>query len=687
MKQSKFVWPYLMAMLLFVSGCREQEQLPELKFSETSIEVSPQGGEVSVSYELVNPSPSAVFSANTDNDWIDASSFDFNQAGVMKFTVFENTGTEAREGFVTVTYASLQERLRIVQAGTAEEPLPEQELVLEVLNVDKSSVTCRITPADDNLTYTCMAVLKSEYEEYAGSNPQTFYTLMVDNYELFAEQEGMTLEDFLNTYILMTGVQEFTITDMKYDTEYLLFYVGMDSQCNQLTEIFYESVTTENIEILDVTFDIEYEQNYADLLMKVTPSDNSVPYFYHIVTQDELDDSGLTLKEWFQTQINATITFVKYFYGLEDMHEILEDYVGISYGPDEYLYTDHDDEGWDESLWLGRDYIGAAFTLDWDGNINSELSQKTFRTQDANPSDNRFTITVDAINLDYANYSVTVTNDDPWVTVVGLASDYEGKSDEEIISSLEYAYESSSVLNGNKSRTAYSLYPETDYVVLAFGYDHGMVTTPLTREPFTTLAPSNPEDLVFGFSVEFGPSERNPDVMVANVTVTGTPSTALFWTDFFSEDATDEDVLARIEEGVQMYEDFGMSRVDYFTGMGERGSFTYPYPVDPGMRFKMAAVGVYDETGELATDIVFSEVFEAPADGEFTSFDAVLPSGRPVTKPVLHEASLMAPVSDGTGADDDGIPQLLKRNFKSGKQQKASSREVDGKIRILLPER
>lgn len=685
MKQLKFTWPCIMAMLLFVSGCRDKEQLPELEFSETSIEVPAQGGEVSIAYELFNPSSTAVFSAETDDDWIDDTSFDFEEAGVMKFTVFENTGADAREGFVTVTYANLQERLRIVQAGTSEDPLPEQDLVMEILNVDESSVTCRITPVDDNLTYACMAVLRSEYEEYAGSNPETFYTLMVDNYELFAEQEGMTLEDFLNTYILMTGVQEFTISDMTFDTEYLLFYVGMDDQGNRLTDIFYESVTTENIEMLDVTFEIEYEQDYADLLMKVTPSDNTVPYFYHIVTQDELDASGLTIKEWFQKEINTTITFLQYFYGLEDMREILEDYIGVSFGPDEYLYTEHEDEGWDESLWLGKDYVGAAFTLDWDGNINSEVTHKSFTTQDADPSDNRLTITVDAVNLDYANYTVAATNDDPWLSVVGLASDYEGKSDEEIISSLEYAYESSSAHKGSLSRTAYYLYPETEYAVLAFGYDHGMVTTPLVKEKFTTLAPGNPEDLVFDFSVEFGPNERNPDAMVANVTVTGTPVTALFWTDFFYENATEDDVLARIEEGVKMYEDFGMSRVDYFIGMGERGSFTYPYPVDPGTRFKMAAVGIYEETGELATDIVFSEVYEAPADGEYTCSPVPLPYGRPVAKPSSRDASPAVPDYVISRTDDSGTPGLLKRSSMSVKQKE--SVKTGAKIRMILPER
>ena len=241
---------------------------PSLTFPETVVEVTAEGGTVSVAYNLKNPSPSLELSAATEDEWIDGSSFDFSESGIMKFIVFENTGQDAREGFVNVTYGSFQERLRVVQTGSAgEDPEPqEQELELEVLALTDSSVTCSITPLDENLTYCCMAVLREEFDQYAGGSLETFYTMMLDNYELFASQEQMTLEDFLSTYILMSGYQEFTIPDMIYDTEYLLVYVGMDSKGTQLTDIFSESVTTEDIERVDMSFDISYEQDYSNCL-------------------------------------------------------------------------------------------------------------------------------------------------------------------------------------------------------------------------------------------------------------------------------------------------------------------------------------------------------------------------------------------------------------------------------------
>lgn len=682
MKRFEIILPCLLAVLIF-TGCKEVVEDPSLTFPETVVEVTAEGGIVSVAYNLKNPSPSLELSAATEDEWIDGSSFDFSESGIMKFIVFENTGQDAREGFVNVTYGSFQERLRVVQTGSAgEDPEPqEQELELEVLALTDSSVTCSITPLDENLTYCCMAVLREEFDQYAGGSLETFYTMMLDNYELFASQEQMTLEDFLSTYILMSGYQEFTIPDMIYNTEYLLVYVGMDSKGTQLTDIFSESVTTEDIERVDMSFDISYEQDYSELLMKVVPSKDEVPYFFNVVPQNVLDADGITVEEWNQAQIDATVAFLKQFYGLTDMREILEDYIGVSYGPDEYFWENDETEYYDGSLLLGLDYVGAAFALDMEGRINSEVTVKPFRTPDAAPSSNRFTVTFDNLNIDYAEFTVECTNNDTWYYVCGLASDYAGMSDEEILASFEYKYDESDgriFHRGSYSGRLNILSQATDYVLFVFGYDHGMVTTGLTKAEFTTLEPGDPAKLTFDFSVEYEPSETDPSEVLASVTVKGEPATALFWTDMFSEDAAEEHVIAKIEEGVQQFEGWGMSRVDYFRGMGERGSYTYPYPVTPGTRFKMAAVGIYEDTGEYATDIVFSEVFEVPADGVASAVSSGVVTGRNVEKPVgvssIHDTEELN--------TQEEMPELLKRILAA-----KARRQVKSGMRMLLPEK
>lgn len=681
----RIIWPCLLAALIF-TGCRKEKEEPSLTFPETTVEVAAQGGAVSVAYNLQNPSPSWEFSAITEDEWIDRETFDFSESGLMKFTVSENTEEDAREGFINVTYGSIQERLRVVQAGTGGAgPVQDQELVMEVLAVTDSSVTCSITPADDNLTYCCMAVLREEFDKYAGGSLETFYGLMLDNYEMYASQLQLSLEEFLTLNILMTGYQEFTIPEMTYNTEYLLVYVGMDTDGTQLTDIFSESVVTEDIDRVDVTFDIEYDLDYAELLMKVTPSDNNIQYFFNVVAQDELDARGMTLEEWNQSEISTTIAFLKQFFGLTDMREILEDYVGVSYGPDEYAWRNDESMDYDASLWLGKDYVGAAFALDMEGRINSDLEVKSFRTQDADPSSNQFTVTLDAANVDYVEYSVECTNEDSWYAVVAAAYEYAGMTDEEILGSFAYRFherDARILHRGGKSLRTNNLYPETDYVIYVFGYEYGMTTTDLTKVEFTTLQAGDPSTLEFDFSVDFGYNEHGN--MTADVTVVGTPASALYWTGLYSESATEEDVLAEIEAGVEQFEGWGMNRLSYFLSMGERGTFTYPYPVNPGSRIKVAAVGVNEETGELATDIVFSEVYQAPSDGQTASVQTA-PEPRPVIRPVERiESPVFSPLQKEQVDRDDAMPDMLRRVLAAREERSASS-DTERGLRLLLP--
>lgn len=63
---------------------------------------------------------------------------------------------------------------------------------------------------------------------------------------------------------------------MDWNTEYILFSWGLTAQGEQLTEVFKEYFSTKDIEKVDIDFEIEYEIDKAELLMKVVPSDDNV---------------------------------------------------------------------------------------------------------------------------------------------------------------------------------------------------------------------------------------------------------------------------------------------------------------------------------------------------------------------------------------------------------------------------
>ena len=79
-----------------------------------------------------------------------------------------------------------------------------------------------------------------------------------------------------------------------------------------------------------------------------------------------------------------------------------------------------------------------------------------------------------------------------------------------------------------------------------------------------------------------------------------------------------------LDARVQRWIDIGYKtdRAAVFQEMAVRGtvettvtSYNFGYnSIEPGKEYKLYAVGIYDETGEYATDFVFSEPFTTPAN-------------------------------------------------------------------------
>ena len=135
----------------------------------------------------------------------------------------------------------------------------------------------------------------------------------------------------------------------------------------------------------------------------------------------------------------------------------------------------------------------------------------------------------------------------------------------------------------------------------------------------STVGADNPEDLTFTFETS------NITSTSVDVKVVGTPSQALYYWDIVEASASADDVRAAIDARAQHYIDIGYmpDLATLFQQYGTRGTaeeqgksnyeFTYK-SIEPGKEYKLYAVGIYDETGEYATDFVFSEPFTTPAN-------------------------------------------------------------------------
>ena len=114
-----------------------------------------------------------------------------------------------------------------------------------------------------------------------------------------------------------------------------------------------------------------------------------------------------------------------------------------------------------------------------------------FSTEEVQPSNMTIDITVDNLYVRVCDLKVTPSNNDETYKMLLTPTEYfeAGYTDEDLIEAAldEYSYYTYT-FRGEITSHISNLYPETEYVVVTFGYSGGVVTTPVFKKVFTTEA-------------------------------------------------------------------------------------------------------------------------------------------------------------------------------------------------------
>lgn len=573
------------------SSCRPEEQkLPELNLMQTEVSVPAEGGNYDVSYELKNAVGGTSVIAESAQEWV--GDFSYDQANTISFTVAANEAETARESAVTVSYGQVEKTFTVKQAGS--KPGQQEPLVITIHEdeITESSVKVTVTPADDEMPYASMIIETKVYAEQVKDDTKLVEAVLAQ-YQGYADEMGLTLDQFLSTHILKYGEQTMEVPDIRHNTEYYFFSFGLSPEGEQLCEVVKETFRTKDVEKIDMSFEIEYEVNGPDILMSVHPSRDDHQYFYELIAVADLEEKDMTPGEYLQWMVDSHISFGAQVGGMTP--EEVVDAISNT-GDASFLY---------DFLVADSDYVGVAAAINKNGVLCSEFTTKDVRTGKVDGSENRLTISVGEVNADRVYYSIEPSNEDPYVIQVQPASYWEGMSDEEILKGLTEYDQSRYTKTGTYSGRATNLTPETKYFVFAFGYAGGTYTTELFKAEFTTLPIADASGMTFEFKIE------NLTDTKADITVKGTPLAALYVWKNVSASATADDVKAAIDKDFETYESWGYDRPTYFKFAGARGTDSYSYPLYPSSDYKVAAVGIDEETGEYATDVIFSETYRS----------------------------------------------------------------------------
>lgn len=234
-----------------------------------------------------------------------------------------------------------------------------------------------------------------------------------------------------------------------------------------------------------VTFDLELiENNCTYVTYKITPSDKDVTYFQTMLMKEKYD----TEKESHGGNIwgfdKAWYEWIAEIYNSGEWYDYMKQY---SDKGDIVVETDP----YDNLMRWGTDYVLYCYAIDDEGNQISAVKELEFKTGTSAPSDNVITVELSNITQKSVDLNITTTNDDQYFVTAQKKSSVDNfENDDELVwSMMEQLYSSPMYFkNGNfTGNEGFSyLTPDTDYVLLVFGFDESP-TTSVQKIPFHTL--------------------------------------------------------------------------------------------------------------------------------------------------------------------------------------------------------
>ena len=213
------------------------------------------------------------------------------------------------------------------------------------------------------------------------------------------------------------------------------------------------------------------------LSLSVSPSDKDVYYYVDVLQTDQWQTSEEIMQEW-QSWLDSQI-FMYVTYPRVDTPPTFDQVVDM-------LFKKGDQN---IELKLQNPKKGGkvfAYAIDDQARIVSEIFIQDFEAE-SQLSDNRISLTVTEIGTNSAKWSADVTNNDPYVVALGKMEDFNGMTNDAV---LDVLLENSdlSMYEGDASGSIENLESGAGYVLFAFGYENGQVTTNLVRKEFYTEA-------------------------------------------------------------------------------------------------------------------------------------------------------------------------------------------------------
>lgn len=406
-----------------------------------------------------------------------------------------------------------------ISCETHNEPTPEpqrEDFDILIHDTSRGSVWFSVTPKDSDMDYLCVVLEKAEVEEF------TREEFLVENIlmELASEayDKGKTIEEYLPEVVDRGKIEQVRFSNLTPDTYHYILVFGVDTaSCKATTVVTKREFRTVNIPKLVCDFRVGHSVENNAVYLYVDPTDEDINWYlctmpvasYNYYVEDE-------------TGPKMSHEYFYQYYFQQEINSLLEQGYSEQQVLDALVHCgalDLEAKGLKENT----DYyfLIAGLIVDEDGIfICTDVQRGEYRTEGAEQSAMTFEIQVWDIGQMEASFSITPSNNSdkycalvaPWDGVTE-AQDMMHKIVEQWGGWMDVMANDRGPVE-HSGNSAFKLpAADTDYYIIAFGYDGG-ITTEAVMKTFRTLPGGSVEEVQF----ELTASSETPYGFTMNVT-------------------------------------------------------------------------------------------------------------------------------------------------------------------------
>ena len=455
---------------------------PVITLALAEVEAAAEGGNYSVNYSVANSVESAMLTVVEDVEWIT----DVNiEADKISFTVVANSSKDERVATISVEYPEAEAKsFDVKQLGQAD------AFVIDVQEVHASSAITQVTPNDSEMFYIMYLEEVSYFQNGGITTPEQLWDDDFTAFEKNAAGNNMNLKEYMQgVKVLFQGTQRIKWNSVLPGIKSVLYVYGVQfsedgASYEPVTDIAWTIIEPEYAPLQEVNFDLNVEIDGANVELSVKPENWDGYYLVKIVDgNDELylgNDATITDEfmksisdEWLAT-CNSNL---RAGHSIDDILET------IAFKGEELIDTE---------LTSYTLYTALAFPIaEYDGyyQVVGKPSYINFSTEEVQQSDMDINIEVTNCYVRVADLKITPSNPEEAYMLLITPTEYlPADYDDEVLLDMVlgefyyYAYN----FKGEITTHLNTLYPNKEYIVVAFGYSGGVVTTEVCTKIFKT---------------------------------------------------------------------------------------------------------------------------------------------------------------------------------------------------------